>query len=165
MKRTTLALLPAVLALGCAQMPFGMSGLGGWTTLIDGEKGLENFTRVGDANWRAQDGAIAADTGKGGFLLSKESYKDFELRIEFWADPTANSGIYMRCSEPAKLNDKSCYEANIFDQRPDQTYATGARGVEFLMGYYPILDRAPKGRDEDGSFQLWIRRHDEYDQN
>jgi predicted dithiol-disulfide oxidoreductase (DUF899 family) len=43
-----------------------------------------------------------------------------------------------------------------------QTYATGARGVEFLMGYYGILDRAPKGRDEDGSFQLWIRRHDEY---
>jgi predicted dithiol-disulfide oxidoreductase (DUF899 family) len=42
------------------------------------------------------------------------------------------------------------------------TYSTGARGVEFLMGYYPILDRAPKGRDEDGSFQLWIRPHDEY---
>ena len=31
------------------------------------------------------------------------------------------------------------------------------------MGYYPILDRAPKGRDEDDGFQLWIRRHDEYD--
>jgi predicted dithiol-disulfide oxidoreductase (DUF899 family) len=44
-----------------------------------------------------------------------------------------------------------------------QTYATGWRGVEFLMGYYPILDRAPKGRDEDDGFQLWIRRHDEYD--
>jgi len=43
-----------------------------------------------------------------------------------------------------------------------QTYATGWRGVEFLMGYYPILDRAPKGRDEDEGFQLWIRRHDEY---
>ena len=45
------------------------------------------------------------------------------------------------------------------------TYSTYARGVEFLMGYYPILDRAPKGRDEDGSFQVWIRRHDEYDQD
>jgi predicted dithiol-disulfide oxidoreductase (DUF899 family) len=45
------------------------------------------------------------------------------------------------------------------------TYSTGARGVEFLMGYYPILDRAPKGRAEDASFQIWIRRHDEYDQN
>jgi hypothetical protein len=30
------------------------------------------------------------------------------------------------------------------------------------MGYYPILDRAPKGRDEGDAFQVWIRRHDEY---
>ena len=43
-----------------------------------------------------------------------------------------------------------------------QTYAAAARGVEFLMGYYPILDRAPKGRDEGDGFQTWIRRHDEY---
>jgi predicted dithiol-disulfide oxidoreductase (DUF899 family) len=43
-----------------------------------------------------------------------------------------------------------------------QTYATTFRGVEFLMGYYPILDRAPKGRDEGAAFQTWIRRRDEY---
>ena len=43
-----------------------------------------------------------------------------------------------------------------------QSYATTWRGVEFLMGYYPILDRAPKGRDEGDGWQLWIRRHDEY---
>jgi predicted dithiol-disulfide oxidoreductase (DUF899 family) len=44
-----------------------------------------------------------------------------------------------------------------------QTYATTGRGVEFLMGYYPILDRLPKGRDEGQAFQTWIRRHDEYE--
>ena len=43
------------------------------------------------------------------------------------------------------------------------TYSTTWRGLEFLMGYYPILDRAPKGRDESESWQLWIRRRDEYD--
>jgi predicted dithiol-disulfide oxidoreductase (DUF899 family)/predicted nucleic acid-binding protein len=42
------------------------------------------------------------------------------------------------------------------------TYSTGGRGVEFLMGYYGILDRTPKGRDEGDGFQLWIRRRDEY---
>lgn len=31
------------------------------------------------------------------------------------------------------------------------------------MGYYPILDRAPKGRAEGDAWQVWIRRHDEYD--
>jgi predicted dithiol-disulfide oxidoreductase (DUF899 family) len=43
-----------------------------------------------------------------------------------------------------------------------QTYWTTGRGVEFLMGYYPVLDRVPKGRDEGDAFQTWIRRHDEY---
>jgi predicted dithiol-disulfide oxidoreductase (DUF899 family) len=43
-----------------------------------------------------------------------------------------------------------------------QTYGTTFRGIEFLMGFYPILDRAPKGRDEGDAFQTWIRRHDEY---
>ena len=44
-----------------------------------------------------------------------------------------------------------------------QTYTTTWRGLEFIMGYYPILDRTPKGRDEGGDdWQAWIRRHDEY---
>ena len=43
-----------------------------------------------------------------------------------------------------------------------QTYATTGRGVEFLMAYYWILDRMPKGRDEGKAWQTWIRRHDEY---
>jgi predicted dithiol-disulfide oxidoreductase (DUF899 family) len=47
-----------------------------------------------------------------------------------------------------------------------RTYSTQGRGVEFLMGYYPILDRAPKGRDEGDSRApaslLSFRRHDEY---
>jgi predicted dithiol-disulfide oxidoreductase (DUF899 family) len=43
-----------------------------------------------------------------------------------------------------------------------QTYTTTWRGVEFLMSYYPILDRTPKGRNEGDAWQLWIRRHDEY---
>jgi predicted dithiol-disulfide oxidoreductase (DUF899 family) len=43
-----------------------------------------------------------------------------------------------------------------------QTYGTTWRGVEFLMGYYPILDRMPKGRDEGDGWQLWLRRHNEY---
>ena len=44
-----------------------------------------------------------------------------------------------------------------------QTYSTTGRGVEFLMPYYGVLDRAPRGRDEGETWQLWIRRHDEYD--
>lgn len=117
----------ALLAFGFAALAWTpqASSETGWITLFDG-KNLDGFTKTGDANWRVEDGAIVADKGKGGFLMSKDSYKDFQLRIEFWAAHNANSGIYMRCSEPKNLTDKTCYEANIFDQRPDQTYATGA---------------------------------------
>jgi len=124
MKRFTAlgaALLASAALWGCATGPTGH----GWVTLIDGDKGLENWNRAGDANWRIEGGAIMADKGKGGFLVSKNDYKDFDLYIEFWADHTANSGIYMRCQDRNQLSDRSCYEANIFDQRADPSHGTG----------------------------------------
>jgi len=45
---------------------------------------------------------------------------------------------------------------------PHQTYSTFARGVEIVMGFYPLLDRAPMGRNESSDSEFWIRRHDEY---
>jgi predicted dithiol-disulfide oxidoreductase (DUF899 family) len=58
------------------------------------------------------------------------------------------------------------FGVNTFARECDtvyHAYSSTARGVEFLMGYYPILDRTPKGRDEGNAFQTWLRRHDEYD--
>jgi Domain of Unknown Function (DUF1080) len=123
-----LCLLALPLA-GCTMLGVGgTSSATRWTTLIDGTQGLENFNRVGDANWSASGGAIQASAGgkDAGFLVSKNSYKDFVIRVEFWASDDANSGVFLRCAEPAKILDTNCYEANIFDQRPDPTYGTGA---------------------------------------
>jgi hypothetical protein len=120
MKRHLFAAAAALALSGCASM-----GGGDWVTLIDADKGLDNFTRDGDANWRSEGGAIVADRGKGGFLVSKQSFGDYQLRIEFFPDHNANSGIYMRCSVREKLTDKLCHEANIFDERPDPTFGTG----------------------------------------
>jgi predicted dithiol-disulfide oxidoreductase (DUF899 family) len=39
------------------------------------------------------------------------------------------------------------------------TYSAYARGLDGLWGMYQWLDRAPKGRNEEG---LWFRRRDEY---
>jgi predicted dithiol-disulfide oxidoreductase (DUF899 family) len=41
------------------------------------------------------------------------------------------------------------------------TYSAYSRGVDGLWGMYQWLDRAPKGRNEDGD--LWWKRRDEYD--
>lgn len=115
---------------GCASDPPASqapAGGGGWVTLIDGTRGMENFERVGDSNWSATDGAVQADKrGKDtGFLVSKTSYGNFQLIVEFWSSPDANSGIFIRCANPKVITDKSCYEANIFDQRPDPSFGTG----------------------------------------
>ena len=90
----------------------------------DGTKGLENWNRVGDANWRAEDGAIVADKGKGGFLVSKYMYKDFQIRAEFYAEDNTNSGIFMRIQDVNKIGSANSYEVNIYDRRGGQEYAT-----------------------------------------
>ena len=98
----------------------------GWTTLIEGAEGMDNFNIVGDANWSAGRNAIEASSGSAAsFLVSKQSYGDFSLRVEFWASEEANSGIFMRCQEPDNINDRNCYEANIYDQRADPSFGTG----------------------------------------
>src|SRR5918996_4497971 len=126
----------AALALAaCSSMPSWVPG-SGWTTLIDGEKGLENFNRVGDANWRAEGGAIVADKGNGGHLVTKSSYKDFQLRAEFWADHHTNSGIFIRIQDPKKIGANNAYEVNIFDQRPGPEYGTG--GIVDFAKVQPI---------------------------
>jgi len=108
-------------AFGCATM----SSDSGWVTLIDNGKGIENFNAIGDANWRVQDGALVADKGKGGHLVSKNSYKNFQIRAEFWAETNTNSGIFIRATDPNKITATNAYEVNIYDLRPGQEFATG----------------------------------------
>jgi Domain of Unknown Function (DUF1080) len=125
MKRL-LVIAAGLLLAACSSMPSWMPG-GGWTTLIDGDKGLENFNRIGDANWRAEGGAIVADKAtESGHLVTKKSYKDFVIRAEFWAEPLTNSGIFIRAQDPKKIAAATSYEVNIYDARPGQEYSTAA---------------------------------------
>jgi Domain of Unknown Function (DUF1080) len=96
----------------------------GWVSLFDGES-LANWNPIGTANWRLENGAMVADSGNG-FLVSTDEYGDFELRAEFWIDPEANSGIFIRCTDPKEVTGKNAYEVNIWDTRPDPSYGTGA---------------------------------------
>jgi len=128
MKRFAATISTALLLVGLAGLPYsqqaGAQSEAGWIVLFDG-KSLDNWNQIGDANWRIEDGAAVADKGNG-FLVSKNAYGDFQLRAEFWVDDAANSGIFIRCTDPAKVGGATAYEVNIWDQRPDPTYGTGA---------------------------------------
>ena len=96
----------------------------GSVALFDGSD-LDQWVDLGDANWTIVDGVVQADSGNG-FLVSAQSYGDFRLTLEFWTDPDANSGIFIRCSDPDDVGAGNSYEVNIYDKRPDQTYRTGS---------------------------------------
>ena len=130
MKR--MSTLAAGLLIGAAA--FQLSGVAsgqsdGWITLLDSTK-KGDWTEVGKANWEMKDGALAADKLDDAkvlsYLVSKDSYKDFQIKAEFWTDEEANSGIFIRCDARDKIDAKICYEVNIFDKRPDPSYGTGA---------------------------------------
>ena len=153
MKKTTKALAAGAIALalaGCASVDQAM----GWTTLIDGDRGLENFNRVGDANWVAAEGAVQASSGGAnpGYLVTRNSYRDFTVRAEFWASDDANSGIFVRCQNPAQITDENCYEANIFDQRPDPTYGTGA-----IVKVATVAQPMPKAGGKWNTYEVLAR--------
>ncbi|MGC1746231.1 MAG: DUF1080 domain-containing protein [Pseudolabrys sp.] len=129
--RRTIRLALALTALGFSAgslVSKAVSQEAGWITLFDG-KSLDGWDQVGESNWRVEDGAIVVDKMAGkeaGYLVSKKLYKNFIVRVEFWPSDDANSGIYFRCLDPKKITDRTCYEANIFDQRQDPSYGTGA---------------------------------------
>lgn len=91
---------------------------------IDLSGNFEPWRQVGEANWRIEDGVFVADAGLGQ-LVTKQSFSDFQIQCEFWTDAGANSGIFIRISDPENITDTNSYEVNIFDTRPDQTYRTG----------------------------------------
>jgi hypothetical protein len=110
MKRIAIALMLSGLA--GVEHPPAVRAQAGWTTLLDGTN-MNQWTPIGMANWRAVDGAIQADSGMGGFLVSKAMYGDFELRAEFWVTPDANSGIFIRGENPKEITAMNAYEVNI----------------------------------------------------
>jgi hypothetical protein len=114
-------ILAAVLALTAPSA--GAQSAGQWTTLFDGTS-LKGWNVVGDANWEIADGAVQANKGTG-FLVTPASYGDFQITLEFWVSDDANSGVFIRCSDPKTITATNAYEVNIYDQRPDPTYRTG----------------------------------------
>ena len=100
----------------------------GWETVLDGST-LDGWNQVGKGNWSIDRGIVVGNVGTGkeaGFLVSPKTYRNFMLRAEIWTDEIANTGVFIRCTDPKTITSSTAYEVNIFDQRPDPSYGTGA---------------------------------------
>lgn len=126
MRRRFVTLALPLLA-GSAGLAAGRRARGqgaGWIGLFNG-RDIADWDRIGNANWRVEDGAIVADRGNG-MLVTRQGYGDFELRVEFWADTATNSGVFLRATDPATITSANAYEVNVWDERPEPKFGTGA---------------------------------------
>ena len=124
------------IGMGLAVAGAGLAGCAGprytgdgWQRLVDGRSVPAGWTKVGMDGWSVADGSLqgtGTTPAAAAYLVSPQSYTDFELRAEFWASHDCNSGIFIRCQDRNKIGADNAYEVNIFDQRPDPKYGTGA---------------------------------------
>ncbi len=85
--------------------------------------------------------------------------------VSFTADEVAKGGATINYAMGKPFGPETvgisvfCKDANgsVF-----HTYSCYSRGVDMMNGAYNYLDLTPKGRDENGRNQFWVRRHDEY---
>jgi len=116
----TLVVVALLLASAAARTQTGA----GWTNLFNG-KDLSNWNVTGNADWHVADGVIEATKARG-FLVSKQSYTDFEIRADVWVTADSNGGILFRITKADDPGIENGYELNMNDKRADQTGRTGA---------------------------------------
>ena len=96
-----------------------------WMTLLDGST-LDGWNTLGDATWELVDDGVQGD-GEPGFLVTTESYSDFQLTFEYWIEAdTSNSGVFIRCADPRNVGANSSYEVNIADKHDNPDSRTGS---------------------------------------
>jgi Domain of Unknown Function (DUF1080) len=100
---------------------------------------LTAWAVVGDANWSVVADVVQADKGSG-LLVTPVDYGDFHMTVDVWVDPDANSGVFIRCSDPKTITATNAYEVNIYDKRADQTYRTGS-----IVNLAPPLQKVDAG--------------------
>lgn len=126
--------------------------------ILFAENGNDWFSE-GDAEWKFINGELVGSLESGSsFVMTKESYKDFVLELEFKPDSVINSGIFIRCKENA-ISNVDCYEINIWDLHPDQKNRTGAVVTRSTpLAHVETLDKwnSYKIKNEKDHLQAWI---------
>jgi len=99
------------------------------------------------------------------WVSSGETSFNFDYQASFAAEDLARKqALYNFVLQDPGVSERE--GVSIFFRDPAgrifHTYSTYARGIDILNTAYHYLDLVPKGRDEHGRNQYWVRRRDEY---
>ena len=97
----------------------------GWISLFDGHSLFGWESNSLEVNWSVAEGAITADAGPKGLLLTYSPFADYQFRCEYRMAAGGNSGVFLRTLREPKDVLTDCYEVNIVDDHPEG-YLTGA---------------------------------------
>ena len=118
---------------------------------------LKEYIQSGTSEWVKANGIISCNVGEG-YIYTKDEYKNFHLKAEFLADETVNSGIFFGC-EGDEMGARTCFEANIWDNHPNQDWRTGS----LVTRQSPLKKVETIGKwssyeikSENGKIQIWI---------
>lgn len=84
--------------------------------------------------------------------------------VSFTPEQAEHGATYNYKRQPTGPTEREGMSVFLKDDagRVFHTYSAYARGIDLMNTAYNYLDTVPKGRDEGGRSQYWVRRHDEY---
>lgn len=119
---------------------------------------------------RAPYSALAAYKKRMGWDFKWVSSAETEFNFDFQAsftpeEMTQKKALYNFVIQDPGISEREGVSVFCRDRSGNvfHTYSTYARGIDMMNTTYQYLDLVPKGRDEGGRSQFWVRRRDEYE--
>ena len=117
---------------------------GEWRALFNGVStaGWRGYRsdRVGDG-WQVIDGALVRVADGAGDIITEETFRDFELELEWKVAPGGNSGVFYRGNEAGRYVWESALEMQVLDDAGHSDGRAELTSAGSLFGLYP----APRG--------------------
>jgi len=115
----------------------------GWKLIWDGKTGAGWRTAHGSGfpakGWSIRDGVLSVEGNGGGDLLSANSYRNFELSVDFRLTPGANSGIKYLIDPKLSKDSNVGLEYQLLDDDRHPDAKLGRDGDRTLAGLYDLI--------------------------